>query len=290
MDPNSRTVSLALCKELHEFSLAELISDPRIHKNVKLPPLYTIPTTAGTGGEVTPFATIWDHAKFQKLSLSGPSVFANTAIIDPVLTYDLPEKDTIFTGLDAINQAMESIWNVNATSFTIDLATRSLKLGFESLPDLMNGSNCKAKREMMAECSLLAGLAISQTRTALCHSISYPLTVHFNVPHGLACAFTMPIILRHNLLLDDGRFQVLVKQLIGEDATTVDLSKLFDNLHKDNEVCLKVREKVKNKNKLLNLIPEMRTPGRADNSLLNTNNDTLISIIEESWNYDHQIN
>jgi hypothetical protein len=100
----------------------------------------------------------------------------------------------------------------------------------------------------------------------------------------------MPIILRHNLLLDDGRFQVLVKQLIGEDATTVDLSKLFDNLHKDNEVCLKVREKVKNKNKLLNLIPEMRTPGRADNSLLNTNNDTLISIIEESWNYDHQIN
>ena len=62
------------------------------------------------------------------------------------------------------------------------------------------------------------------------------------------------------------------------------LSKLFDNFHKDNEVCLKVREKVKNKNKLLNLIPEMITPGRADNSLLNTNEDTIISIIEESWN------
>jgi len=72
VDPKSRTVSLALCKELHEFSLAELISDPRIHKNVKLPPLYTIPTTAGTGVEVTPFATILDHTKFQKLSLSGP--------------------------------------------------------------------------------------------------------------------------------------------------------------------------------------------------------------------------
>ena len=166
------------------------------------------------------------------------------------------------------------------------MATRSLKLGFESLPDLMNGRNCKAKREMMAECSLLAGLAISQTRTALCHSISYPLTIHFNVPHGLACAFTMPIILRHNLLLNYGRFKVLAKQLIGEDATTDDLSKLFDNFHKDNKVSLKVREKVKNKNKLLNLIPEMITPGRADNSLLNANNDTIRSIIEESWNYD----
>jgi len=72
---------------------------------------------------------------------------------------------------------------VNATSFTIDLATRSLKLGFESLPDLMNGGNYKTKRDAMSECSLLAGLAISQKRTALCQSISYPLTLHTSMCH-----------------------------------------------------------------------------------------------------------
>jgi alcohol dehydrogenase len=281
---SAKAINLALCKELHDFSLADIISDPRIHNNVKPAPLYTIPTTAGTGGEVTPFATIWDHDNFKKLSLAGPSVFASTAVIDPVLTYDLPERDTIYTGLDAINQAIESIWNVNATPFTIDLATRALKLGFGSLPNLINGGKLKTNRDAMSECSLLAGLAISQTRTALCHSISYPLTAHFNVPHGLACAFTMPVILRLNLLVDDGRFRSLAKCLIGEDATTKDLVDLFNKLHKKSEVCLKVREKVKSMKNLINLIPEMITPERADNSLLNTNEGTIRSIIEESWN------
>ena len=195
----------------------------------------------------------------------------------------MPEKDTLYTGLDAINQAIESIWNKNANTFSINLATRSLRLGFEALPSLMSGDDCSANREAMSECSLLAGLAISQTRTALCHSISYPLTAHFNVPHGLACAFTMPVILKHNLLVDDGRFLSLAKCLIGEDATTNDLADLFNKLHKNSNVCLDVRDKVKNKNNLLNLIPEMITQGRADNSLFNTNDETIKTIIEESW-------
>ena len=96
---------------------------------------------------------------------------------------DLPEKDTLYTGLDAVNQAIESIWNKNATTFSINLATRSLKLGFETLPSLMSGNGCSTKRDAMSECSLLAGLAISQTRTALCHSISYPLTLHTSMCH-----------------------------------------------------------------------------------------------------------
>jgi alcohol dehydrogenase len=280
---SAKAINLAICKELNDISLHKMIADPKIHKNVRPAPLYTVPTTAGTGGEVTPFATIWDHDNFKKLSLSGPSVYANTAIVDPDLTHNLPETDTLFTGLDAINQAIESIWNKNATTFSIEIATRSLRLGFEALPSLMSGDECSANREAMSECSLLAGLAISQTRTALCHSISYPLTAHFNVPHGLACAFTMPIILKLNLLVDDGRFLSLAKCLIGEDATTNDLTGLFDNLHKNNEVCNKVRDKVVNKNLLLNLIPEMITQGRADNSLLNTNENTIRSIIEDSW-------
>jgi len=280
---SAKAINLALCEELHDVSLEELISNPKVHKKVRPSPIYALPTTTGTGGEVTQFATIWDHKKFKKLSLSGPSVYANTAIIDPILARDLPEQDVLFTGLDAINQAIESIWNVNATPFSIDLATRSLKLGFEALPSLTSGSNCLLMKDYMSECSLLAGLAISQTRTALCHSISYPLTAHFNIPHGLACAFTMPVILRHNLKVDDGRFENLAKKLIGGNATTEELARLFEKLHKDNKICIKVKEKVKNVNNLLKLIPEMLTVGRAENSILTADIETVRCIINQSW-------
>jgi len=84
-----------------------------------------------------------------------------------------------------------------------------LKLGFDALPKLGAGQRTRVERDKMAEASALAGLAISHTRTAPCHSISYPLTAHFRVPHGLARAFTMPYVLVHNLTADDGRFKDL---------------------------------------------------------------------------------
>ena len=145
--------------------------------------------------------------------MAGPAVYPHTALVDSELSDNVPYEITLNTGLDAINQAAESIWNRNMTPMSEMLAHKALEKGMVALQGLQNDLKNPNLRDTMAEVSLIAGLAISQTRTSLCHAISYPLTAHFGIPHGLACAFTMPAVLRHNLTADDGRFQRLAKVL-----------------------------------------------------------------------------
>lgn len=263
-------------------TLLELLSDSSLHKNAKQVPLYTLPTTSGTGSEVTPFATIWHHEQHKKLSLSSDYVFPSVAVVDPELTDTLPLNITLSTGLDAINQAAESIWNKKANSISLALATRSLTLSISALPKIMEGKGSCLERDQMSEASLLAGLAISYTRTALCHSISYPLTSHFGVPHGLACAFTMTAVCELNLTSKDDRFFTLSKALTGEN----DLDKLYD-LFKELSEKLKVLDYVKtyinSLDDLLELQHEMFNPNRAANNLVDLGENDLAMILNKSW-------
>lgn len=262
----AKALSIGLSSKLTSFKLAELIKQPSLHETMMPLPLYILPTTAGTGSEVTPFATVWDHQNKKKLSLAGQSVFPRAAFVDADLMDGLPLEITLSTGLDAINQAAESTWNKNANPLTLAYAYRALVLGFHALPKLAAGVGGAEEREQMAEASLFAGLAISHTRTALCHSISYPLTAHFGVPHGLACAFTMPAVLRHNLQAEDGRFAELSLRLVGSQ----DLDKLvacFDDLYDLLQVRRRVKTFIPSLESLLTLRNEMITPGRAGNNL-----------------------
>jgi phosphonate metabolism-associated iron-containing alcohol dehydrogenase len=158
-------------------------------------PLIAIPTTSGTGAEVTPFATVWDSPTHKKYSIANEFIFPKIALLDPELTVSLPEEVTLYTALDTISHALESLWNINRTPITTLYAKESLRLSIESLPILLKEPMNLHMRSQMQRASLLAGLAISITRTAIAHSISYPLTSHFNVPHGLACSFTLYSIL-----------------------------------------------------------------------------------------------
>lgn len=275
---SAKVMVVALSEDLKGSSLNEIISQPLLN-SIKPLPLYAVPTTSGTGSEVTPFATIWDNNQKKKLSMGGHAVYPKVAIVDPALTNELPKEITLFSGLDAINQAAESVWNRNATHMTIGFATRALKLGFEALPKLFAGLGTQIGRDQMAESSLLAGLAISQTRTSLCHSISYPITAHFGAPHGLACAFTMPAVLRLNLSDDDGRFQQLEKLL-----DFGNLQHAFDTIYKRLDVLNHIKKYVPSMNHLLSLVPEMYTPERAENSLIFVDKQTLTNIIRHSWN------
>ena len=261
--------------------LSELLENPALHQDAILVPLYAIPTTAGTGSEVTPFATVWHHEKQKKLSLTGDNVFPSVAIIDAELTDTLPTHVTLSTGLDAVNQAAESIWNKNANSITLALATRSLTLSIKALHLLVEGNKNKAEREQMAEASLLAGLAISHTRTALCHSISYPLTAYFGVPHGLACAFTMPEVCKLNLAADDGRFTALAQALTGTPEPHA-LYELFVKLNQKLEVANQVKSYIANLDDLLALQNEMYNPSRAANNLVRLKADDLERILNNS--------
>ncbi|QXZ11154.1 iron-containing alcohol dehydrogenase [Comamonas sp. Y33R10-2] len=157
--------------------------------------LIAIPTTAGTGSEVTPWATIWDQAGGRKHSLHQACTWPQAAIIDAGLMSSLPAGATLASGLDALSHALESIWNVNRNPVSMSLAVQAARQVMATLPALMcDLANVQLRRDM-AQAALLAGLAFSNTKTALAHSLSYDITLQHGVPHGIACSFSLPLIL-----------------------------------------------------------------------------------------------
>ena len=280
---SAKVLAVALSPELAGTPLRALLADPALHREARPKQLYALPTTSGTGSEVTPYATVWDREERKKYSLAGPAAFPYMAIVDPDLTDGLPEAVTLSTGLDAINQAAEAVWSHNMTPLSEAYSLRALRLGFHALPRLLADPDDRAARADQAECSLLAGLAISQTKTGLCHSMSYPITAHFGVPHGLACAFTMPAVLRHNLHADEGRFNRMATAVVGEGATLVDLVDCFDALHADLQVGAQVRETIGGFEALLSLAGAMFTPGRADNNLADVDGPTIEALLRRAW-------
>lgn len=159
-------------------------------------PIVAIPTTAGTGSEVTSWATVWDTGAMKKYSLARETLYPEAALVDPLLTTGLPRAVTVSTGLDALSHALESIWNVNANPVSGSLAEVAAREVIEALPLLARDLRNETLRTRLARASLFAGLAFSNTRTALAHSLSYHLTLHHGVPHGIACSFSLPMVMR----------------------------------------------------------------------------------------------
>lgn len=159
-------------------------------------PLIAVPTTAGTGSEVTSWATVWDSATGKKYSLSRPSLYPRFAVIDPSLMLGKPRQLTVSTGLDALSHALESLWNVNANPVSKTYAVAAAREIIAVLPTLADDLANLDLRARMATAALLAGLAFSNTKTAIAHSLSYPITLRHNVPHGIACSFSLPMIIR----------------------------------------------------------------------------------------------
>ena len=251
---------------------ATLVSVPAL-------PVVAIPTTAGTGAEVTPFGTVWDFERAKKYSVAGDDLYPVTAILDPELTLGLPLDVTVSSGLDAISHALESTWNRNATPVTLGLATKSLQLSIPALPRLKDDPNDIQARRAMMEASLLAGLAISQTRTALAHSISYPLTARFDVPHGIACSFTLPALADFNSVVDDGRLHDLARALGFNDMAGLadGLRTLFQRV----DILRSLRACIPDMDVIVGLAGEMITPGRADNNLRTVSDADMERLLAE---------
>ena len=182
--------------EDRKFSFIErLVEGNLVSNQYRKTPIIAVPTTAGTGSEITPWATIWDRESKRKISLHLPDLFSEIAIYDPKLTLSVPEKTTISTGLDSLSHALESIWNKNASPITIRYAVDSAKLMLKYLPLLVNDlDNVLYRKKMMLSC-MYAGMAFSNTQTAIAHAISYYVTVNKGVEHGIACSFTLPMLI-----------------------------------------------------------------------------------------------
>ena len=184
-----------------------------------------VPTTAGTGSEVTCWATIWDPEQNCKRSLESQENYAYAALVDPELAQGMPVQLAVSSALDAAAHAVESYWANHTNAVSRGLALEAIATVMGSIDGLLE--NAPAAHEAMARGSLLAGLAFSNTKTTACHSISYPLTMHYGIPHGTAVALLLAPVLELNasaILGIDRLFNALgVKDAAGLKARVSDL-------------------------------------------------------------------
>ena len=188
----------------------DIIKKGGTQENYQLTPVIAIPTTAGTGSEITPYSTIWDKQEKKKYSLNLPDLFCEAAIYDPVLTLTVPRDITIQTGLDSLSHALESIWNKNANPITINYAIKAATLIINNLVNLANNLGNLERRDDIMRACMYAGLSFSNTQTAMAHAISYYVTLHKDVPHGIACSFILPILIDNVI----GKYNFIDKALI----------------------------------------------------------------------------
>lgn len=214
--------------------LAGLLSDkaPDINQAIaqsrflkrQAPKLIAIPTTSGTGAEVTAFATLWDKLQHKKHSVLCAR--PDAVILAPQLTVTLPKRETLYSALDAMSHAVESLWNIYRTPESETLALKALENILDALPAVLaDPQNIKARKQLQWA-AYHAGSAINITKTAVAHAISYPLTLQHGVPHGLACSFTIPAIIR-----DMGAERLKIPQGIADK-----IIKLMDSLDMAGEM------------------------------------------------------
>ncbi|MDP3527576.1 MAG: iron-containing alcohol dehydrogenase [Hoeflea sp.] len=164
-------------------------------------PLILVPTTSGTGSEVTPISIVTTGTN-QKMGVVTPVILPDVALLDPELTYGLPAHVTAATGIDAMVHAIEAYASASANNNPVSrlLATQALiMMGRSILKAVHEGADAEARSDMLLG-SMLAGQAFANSPVAAVHALAYPLGGHFHIPHGLSNALVLPHVLRFNVV------------------------------------------------------------------------------------------
>lgn len=176
---------------VHDYFGMELVPAPGI-------PLVLVPTTAGTGSEVTSICVLGDPRDDVKKAIVSRHMFARTVLLDPELTRRLPAAVTAQTGMDALVHGIESYTGIRATVFSDTLSLRAIRIIAGNLRDAF-ATGEPAARENMLYASCLAGMAFSNTQNALVHALALAIGGKFHLPHGLLTAFICPWVMEYNL-------------------------------------------------------------------------------------------
>lgn len=178
-------------------------------------PVIAVPTTAGTGSEVTPYSVLVDEATGTKRTITSKSLFPRVALLDPDLTLSLPRAVTIHTGLDVLSQAMEGMVSRKSTPVGDALALDACRRVREFLPRATrNGEDAEARAEMLYA-SMLSGCVIAQSGTTLVHGMGYYYTLECGVAHGLANGLLLAPLFRHNARHAPDKVSAIVAALGG---------------------------------------------------------------------------
>ena len=161
--------------------------------------LICIPTTSGTGSEVSPFAVISDKANLKKYPLTDYSLTPSIAIVDPEFTTNIPPRSTAYTGMDVLTHAIEAYTSVMASDFTDGLCLEAIQLVFEYLPRAVkDGAHDLKAREKMHNAATIAGMAFANSFLGLVHSLAHKMGGEFHTIHGQTCGILLPHVIRYN--------------------------------------------------------------------------------------------
>lgn len=264
-----------------KYASIEELREAIINKETGRPacPWIGIPTTAGTGSEVTCWATVWDGEKGSKLSLEDRRNYAYAAYVDPEFTMSMPMKLVVSSALDAMAHATESYW-AKANNFVSSIyALKAISMIMDNLELLME--NPKTEYYLaMAEASMLAGRAFSNTKTTACHSISYPLTLRYGIPHGVAVSILLPSLLSIN----EGEIKEKEILLEAYGAKTMEEAgqRVIAILEKAG-IAYKLSDWKVKKEELEELAESCFTKGRMENNPVDLSKQDVVEILENIW-------
>jgi alcohol dehydrogenase len=231
--------------------------------------LVVAPTTAGTGSEVTQFATVWDDLKNKKHSIDSSEIFPDVAILDPNLLKSMSPDLALFSCLDATAHCLETLWNRNRTIESESLARKGIALISEYFLNAHGRTWDVEHARNLQTAATFGGLAISISKTALSHSISYPLTSHLKIPHGLAVGFTLV-----------ANFEILTEESRSYVEKGLSLQKLISALWDLNLGAQILR--FASRQQIFDLIPEMLRSERSANFVQTVDSSLVNRIISRS--------
>jgi len=236
-----------------------------------------IPTTFGTGSEVTCWATIWDRENGSKLSLENIQNYAYAVFVDSEFAQSMPIKLVVSSGLDALAHAIEAYWSKSSNTTSKIYALKAISILMENIPNIIKYPENIDYQENMAKGSLLAGLAFSNTKTTACHAISYPLTLNYGIAHGVAVSMLIAPVMKINIQAIEDKeelFNALKVKDVGE------LNDKILNLLKEVKIPCSLSNWEDDKEKIRNLADQCFTKGRIDNNPVKLTKDTIVSILE----------
>jgi len=230
-------------------------------------PIIAVPTTAGTGSEITSVSVLSDHERGVKAAFSSDGFYPTLAIVDPELTYTVSPYMTACTGFDVICHAIEAYWGIHHQPLCDTLAIKALKLALDNLEKAYHNPTDAIARENMALASVTAGLAFAIPKTSAPHACSYPLTNFYHIPHGEACILTMSHFMRFNAFNGAEERVEGLAHLVGfncADALASELERMrqvtdmrmdLRDLHLDSEQLERLMQASKHPNLLNNPVP-----------------------------------
>jgi alcohol dehydrogenase class IV len=190
---------------VNEFDLRENQGPKEAYPKKPLP-MITIPTTAGTGSEVSAAAVIVDEEKDFKMFIKSPQIFAQTAFLDADVLMGIPNHIAAATGADALSHAIESLFNPNRSFISESASLGAVELIFQYLRPFVANTNNRQIGQHMLNASCLAGIAMTTAGLGLVHAMAHPLGVKGHVSHGLSCALLLPHVLRFNWISNSIQF------------------------------------------------------------------------------------